>query len=181
MSKVKYVETRRFRSIKSSGAINRVRWIKETDVLRTMSVFIIREAMWYRSLRNGKRSSRDGNMTPPSSLLLASQSYNVTTWGAIYMRHRGLRCHITSLMTRNEMVLETSVSFIHLKRLIAREDSIESCCRESFRSQTYTSYISLCPHSVMQSIADTNSYRMSFDLFSYKCSYADISGKQVRF
>jgi hypothetical protein len=94
MSKVNYVETRRFRSIKSSGATSRVRRIKETDVLRTMSVFIIRDVMWYLSLRNGRRrSSRDVNMTPPTSLLLASQNYNVTALRAIYMRHRGLRCH----------------------------------------------------------------------------------------
>jgi hypothetical protein len=38
------------------------------------------------------------------------------------MRHRGLRYHITSLMMRTEMVSETSVSFIHLMWLIARED-----------------------------------------------------------
>jgi hypothetical protein len=31
-------------------------------------------------------------------------------------------------------VFETSVSFIHLTRLIAREEFIESCRRESFRS-----------------------------------------------
>jgi hypothetical protein len=32
------------------------------------------------------------------------------------------------------MFLETSVSFMHLTRLIAREDFIESCRREIFRS-----------------------------------------------
>jgi hypothetical protein len=37
-------------------------------------------------------------------------------------------------MMKTEMFLETSVSFIHLMRLIAREDSIESCRRERFRS-----------------------------------------------
>jgi hypothetical protein len=42
--------------------------------------------------------------------------------------------HITSLMMSTEMVLETSVSFIHLMRLIVREDFIESCRRESVRS-----------------------------------------------
>jgi hypothetical protein len=41
---------------------------------------------------------------------------------------------ITSLMMKTEMVLETSVSFIRLTRLIAREDFIECCRRESFRS-----------------------------------------------
>jgi hypothetical protein len=50
------------------------------------------------------------------------------------MRDRGLRYHITSLMMKTETVLETSASFIHLTRLIAREDFIESCRRESFRS-----------------------------------------------
>jgi hypothetical protein len=45
------------------------------------------------------------------------------------MRHRGFRYHITSLMMRTEMVLETSVSFIHLTRLIAREDFIEQVKR----------------------------------------------------
>jgi hypothetical protein len=54
------------------------------------------------------------------------------------MRHCGLRYHITSLMMMTEMVLETSVSFIHLTRLTAR-DFIECCRRESFRS--YTSFM----------------------------------------
>jgi hypothetical protein len=48
--------------------------------------------------------------------------------------YRGLLYRITSLMMRTEMVLETSVSFIHLTRLITREGFIESCRRESFRS-----------------------------------------------
>jgi hypothetical protein len=39
--------SRRQDSIKSSRAINRVRWIKETDVSRTISVFIIRDVMWF--------------------------------------------------------------------------------------------------------------------------------------
>jgi hypothetical protein len=78
--------SRRQDSIKSSRAISRVRWIKETVVSRTISA-----------------------------------------WGAIliHMRRRKPRYHIISLMMRTEMVLETSVSFIHLTRLITREDFIE--------------------------------------------------------
>jgi hypothetical protein len=52
-------------------------------------------------------------------------------WGALYMRHRGLRYNITSLMTSIEMVLETSVYFIHLTQLVAPEDFIE--CKTKFR------------------------------------------------
>jgi hypothetical protein len=40
--------------------------------------------------------------------------------------------HITFLLVSIDMVLETSVSFIHLTRLIAREDFIEPCRREGF-------------------------------------------------
>jgi hypothetical protein len=35
---------------------------------------------------------------------------------------------------KTETVLKTLVSFIHLMRLIAQEDFIESCCCESFIS-----------------------------------------------
>jgi hypothetical protein len=54
--------------------------------------------------------------------ILASQCYNERPrelYIYIYMRHSGLRYHITSLMMKTEMVLEKSVSFIHLTRLIA--------------------------------------------------------------
>jgi hypothetical protein len=37
-------------------------------------------------------------------------------------------------MMRPEMVLEMSVSFIHLTGMIAREDFTESCRRKSYRS-----------------------------------------------
>jgi hypothetical protein len=43
------------------------------------------------------------------------------------------RCNIKLLMMRTETVLETSVSFIHLMWLTAREDFTESYYRESFR------------------------------------------------
>jgi hypothetical protein len=49
------------------------------------------------------------------------------------------------MMMKTETVLETSVSFIRLTRLIAREDFIESCRRESFRS--YRSCIICCSQS----------------------------------
>jgi hypothetical protein len=42
----------------------------------------------------------------------------------------------TYLMMRNEIVPETSVSFIHMTRLIVREDFIESCRRGGFGSYT---------------------------------------------
>jgi hypothetical protein len=57
------------------------------------------------------------------------------------MRHRGLRYHITSLMMKTEMVLETSGSFIHLTRLITGEDFTVSYRRESFRSYTIYCYL----------------------------------------
>jgi hypothetical protein len=40
-----------------------------------------------------------------------------------------------------EMVLETSVSFVYMMRLIAREGFIESCRRESFRSYIFHDFI----------------------------------------
>jgi hypothetical protein len=54
-----------------------------------------------------------------------------------------------SLMMRTEMVLQTSVSVTHLTRLIVREDFIESCCREGFRSCiTYIVVIILVKYAV---------------------------------
>jgi hypothetical protein len=49
----------------------------------------------------------------------------------VYVRNR----HIRSLMMMMiEMVLETSVSYIHLTQLIARENLIEFSCHESSKS-----------------------------------------------
>jgi hypothetical protein len=44
--------------------------------------------------------------------------------------------HITSLIMQTEMVLESSVSFIHLTRLIAREDFIEELPFHFFHQYT---------------------------------------------
>jgi hypothetical protein len=49
-----------------------------------------------------------------------------------------MSCDITSLMIKTELVLETSVSFIHLTQLIVRDYFIESCRRESYRSYRRT-------------------------------------------
>jgi hypothetical protein len=59
--------------------------------------------------------------------------------------------HITSPMMKTETFLETSVYFIHLTRLIAREDSIESCRWESFRSYKMFPQLNLWKISVVYS------------------------------
>jgi hypothetical protein len=64
---------------------------------------------------------------PLASYWLASMITNC-------LGHCGFQYHITSLMMGIKMVLETSVSFIHLIRLMVWEDFIEFCRRESFKS-----------------------------------------------
>lgn len=82
---------------------------------------------------------RDTNVTLPTSLVLVRKHEN--KWpGDIYMRHSGLRLHITSLMMRNKMVPEKSVSFIYLTWLTAWVVLIESCHHESFRSYDSIAY-----------------------------------------
>jgi hypothetical protein len=109
---------RRQDSIKPSLAISRVRCTKENDVSGTNSGVIIRAVICYRS--------------PPASYWSASMITNnlgsyIYIWGTVH----------TSLMI-TEMVLETSVSFINLTQLIAREDFIGcmagywTCYRKSF-------------------------------------------------
>jgi hypothetical protein len=51
----------------------------------------------------------------------------------LYVRWSG-RSHITALMMGTEMIPETLAIFSQLTRLIAREDFINVCRRESFRS-----------------------------------------------
>jgi hypothetical protein len=57
--------------------------------------------------------------------------------------HQG--CDVTPepivMMMTTEMVLETSVSFIYLTLLIAREGFIKSCRRERFRSYIFHNFI----------------------------------------
>jgi hypothetical protein len=74
-----------------------------------------------------RQSQRDSDLA--RTLRLRRERYDDEWPGElyIYMKHHGFQYHITSLMMRTEMVLETSVSFIHLTRLMPREDFVE--CR----------------------------------------------------